>query len=447
MGGSTVNLVAIDFIATGLEHQLYFSAALGIVSVDHHLNQWGGNGGLAHMLQVHYIGKLLVLLQPCDGSGLHFVEIKPLVGNGLAVEVNLVAVDAGHQFFGRAKLFREMIVKTLFGLLGEEPVGRYAMVAHHQYVVGGSVVGGKEHEILSFAHFFIEEREEISKTLVKVGIDGHILFMVSAIFMPHHVGARKAHGEHVSDVVSAESLTLYGSFGHLFGQAVAQSREAHRVFGHLADGLVVTLKPFGQLFHIIRTGDEMAVVVVIPESTICSMSGRENGGTVFERNAIYLALEVGGHLQFIADGGGQEPVGRFHATLVVGAHALHLVVFAAINLLSVFHEIVGGNAMDGRHRTGENRGMSHAGDRWDVVDHGVLAAVALVEHSFETTLTIQVIVAVEIIPTHLVNNDAHYEFGAVQASCHGLCAADECHDSQQCPSTCSKKMSFHDGFF
>ena len=103
--------------------------------------------------------------------------------------------------------------------------------------------------------------------------------------------------------------------------------------------------------------------------------------------------------------------------------------------------------MDGRHRTGENRGMSHAGDRWDVVDHGVLAAVALVEHSFETTLAIQVIVAVEIIPTHLVNNDAHYEFGAVQASCHGLCAADECHDSQQCPSTCSKKMSFHDGSF
>lgn len=47
---------------------------------------------------------------------------------------------------------------------------------------------------------------------------------------------------------------------------------------------------------------------------------------------------------------------------------------------------------------------------------GSFYAEAFTEHSFESALTIAGIITIEIVPSHLVDHNAHYELGAF-----GLC--------------------------
>ena len=46
-------------------------------------------------------------------------------------------------------------------------------------------------------------------------------------------------------------------------------------------------------------------------------------------------------------------------------------------------------------------------------EHGVFARKALAEHSPEASLAISVLIAVEVIPSHLVNHYAHHQFGTL----------------------------------
>ena len=57
--------------------------------------------------------------------------------------------------------------------------------------------------------------------------------------------------------------------------------------------------------------------------------------------------------------------------------------------------------------------MTDGGNRWNIRNTGVFAREALVEQSLESTFTIALLIAIEIIPSHLVNHDAHYQFGAL----------------------------------
>lgn len=46
-------------------------------------------------------------------------------------------------------------------------------------------------------------------------------------------------------------------------------------------------------------------------------------------------------------------------------------------------------------------------------EHGGFARKALAEHSPEASLAISVLIAVEVIPSHLVNHYAHHQFGTI----------------------------------
>ena len=69
--------------------------------------------------------------------------------------------------------------------------------------------------------------------------------------------------------------------------------------------------------------------------------------------------------------------------------------------------------MYGGHAAGIDAGVADGGDGWDVGQGGVLAGVALAEHSPESTLCVVFLIAVEIVPPHLVDDDAHHELGTL----------------------------------
>ena len=78
--------------------------------------------------------------------------------------------------------------------------------------------------------------------------------------------------------------------------------------------------------------------------------------------------------------------------------------------LAILHEVIAGNAVEGRYGTCIDGGMTDGGDGRDIRDAAVLVAVSLVQQSLEATLAITVLVAIEIIPTHLVNHQSYNQF-------------------------------------
>ena len=177
--------------------------------------------------------------------------------------------------------------------------------------------------------------------------------------------------------------------------------------------VVESLYPLWQLVHIIRTGDELAALIIKPVGTIWIMSGRKNGSTVFQGHTHHLGSAVGCNLHLIAEGGNPEISRRHQARLAVGAHRLHGFIIRAIHLLAILHKIVSGDSVDRWHTTGIETSMTDGGNRWNIRNTGVFAREALVEQSLESTFTIALLIAIEIIPSHLVNHDAHYQFGAL----------------------------------
>ena len=53
--------------------------------------------------------------------------------------------------------------------------------------------------------------------------------------------------------------------------------------------------------------------------------------------------------------------------------------------------------------------MSHGGYGGHVVDHLVLARESLAEQTLQTAVTILVLIIIEIVPTHLVDDDSDYK--------------------------------------
>lgn len=54
--------------------------------------------------------------------------------------------------------------------------------------------------------------------------------------------------------------------------------------------------------------------------------------------------------------------------------------------------------------------VSDGSHRRYIVEHGGFARKALAEHSPEASLAISVLIAVEVIPSRLVNHYAHHQF-------------------------------------
>ena len=61
--------------------------------------------------------------------------------------------------------------------------------------------------------------------------------------------------------------------------------------------------------------------------------------------------------------------------------------------------------------------MAYGRDCRDIVYHCVLAIEAFVHHALEATVAIEVVIAVEVVPAHLVYHDAYDEFRSVLGVC------------------------------
>ena len=176
---------------------------------------------------------------------------------------------------------------------------------------------------------------------------------------------------------------------------------------------VERIHPLGQLVHIIRTGDELAVLIIKPVGAVGIMSCRKDGSTVFQSHTHHLGSAVGCNLHLIAEGGNPEISRRHQARLTVGAHRFHGFIIRAIHLLTILHKIVSSDSVDRRHTTGIETSMTDGCNRWNIRDSGIFARKSLVEQAFESAFSIALLIAIEIIPSHLVNHNAHYQFGAL----------------------------------
>ena len=164
-------------------------------------------------------------------------------------------------------------------------------------------------------------------------------------------------------------------------------------------GLVLCVEadyPFRQFLHIPGAGAEAAFNVVKPEGPGGSMTGGENRGAVFERNADNAGLEIGGEHQFVGDGRGEQVAGRHISGGRCAADGLDGIVLGAINGLPgcLVDPVVACDAVDRGYRSGEDGGMADGGEGGQVADIGVFAGEAFVEQSPEAARAVAVIIAI-----------------------------------------------------
>ena len=72
------------------------------------------------------------------------------------------------------------------------------------------------------------------------------------------------------------------------------------------------------------------------------------------------------------------------------------------------------STMNRRYGACKDRGVPNSSYRGNVVDHRVLAGKAVIQQPFESSVPVFTIEAVEVIPSHLVDNDANHQFGSFE---------------------------------
>ena len=152
------------------------------------------------------------------------------------------------------------------------------------------------------------------------------------------------------------------------------------------------------------------------------MTGREDGSSVFQGHAHHLRAVVGSQTEFISDGSYPQIARRHLARLAVCAHRVYGVVGGTVHNLSILHEVIASDSVDRRHGTGPDRRVADGCNRRDVRNLAVFYAESFSEHSLESAFTVAGVVAIEIVPSHLVNHDAHNQFWSLRLS---LCDAAE----------------------
>ena len=139
------------------------------------------------------------------------------------------------------------------------------------------------------------------------------------------------------------------------------------------------------------------------------MAGREDGGTVFIAHADDLRLEVGMQAQLVADGCGQHIARRHLALLlVVGTDDVDRRVVGAVDLTAVFEEVVAADAVERRRGAGIDGRVAYRRYRRDIVDQAVVAGKALTYQPPEAVVGKLVVVTRQVVPAHLVYDDAYY---------------------------------------
>ena len=290
------------------------------------------------------------------------------------------------------------------------------------------MVGGEEEQVLAFSDGLVEIGEEFGQVVVELHVDVVVLLAAGAEGVSDGIGRRDADAEHVTFAALSEFLVLDGCLCHEEGLGHAVGRHLD-VFARVPGVfLVELLDPLWQILHVVGGGDVVADAVIPPVGGVGSLSGREDGGTVLHGYADDLRPEVGGHFEHVADGGCRHLAGRHLSGTALTAHALHGVVGAAVGEASVHVEVVAGDAVEGRCGSGVDAGVSDTCHGGHVVDEGVVAVEAFVDESAQTSLFVFVVVDIEVVPPHLVDDESYDQFRPfhLRHGCHGYHADDEC---------------------
>ena len=186
----------------------------------------------------------------------------------------------------------------------------------------------------------------------------------------------------------------------------------------LLQHLVIFFCPLRQFIHIISTGNKLSILSIEPVGSIRTATCRQDGCTVLIRHTDHFRLKICMHSDLVADGRGQQ-ITRRHAALlpVIGAHRIHAVVLRAIYLLPVNHKVIATYTMESRRRTRIDRCMADGCNRWHIVNETIVTRITFVHQTAKTILTILVIIARQIIPSHLVYNDTYHELRTLVYIC------------------------------
>ena len=124
------------------------------------------------------------------------------------------------------------------------------------------------------------------------------------------------------------------------------------------------------------------------------------------------------HSDLVADGR-SEQVTRRHTPLlsIIASHRIHTIVLRTIHLLPVNHKVIATYTMESRRRTRIDRCMADGCNRWHIVNETIVTRITFVHQTAKTILTILVIIARQIIPSHLVYNDTYHELRTLVYIC------------------------------
>ena len=79
---------------------------------------------------------------------------------------------------------------------------------------------------------------------------------------------------------------------------------------------------------------------------------------------------------------------------------------------SLIYPVIACDAIDGRDGSRKDSGMTDCRIGGQVADKSVFTGKAFIQQSPEASGLVAVVITVEVIPAHLVNDDAYDEFGA-----------------------------------
>ena len=378
----------------------------------------------AHSLIVNHLYDIGSCAEKVDEAQLHVVEAELLVLNGLVVEINAEAADGVDDVLRGTQLLGDIGLGLFLKVLIEPFTTVELVVLHVLPVVGTAVVGREEEQIVAASHLGVEGLEQALDVLVEPHIGAIGMLAARAPFMADDIGLGIADAEHVGGAAVAQILALQGRDGHIGDEVATEGIESH-VLAHLLEFLVLghlgvnVLGIGGQFVHIVGAGDEAALGDVHPIGCVGATASRQDGSTVFIADANDLGTEVGVEAQLVADGRGQQQMGRRLAFLAVGAHGAHGGVLDATHRLAIDIERVAADAVIGWGSAGIDGAVANGGDGGHIVDEAVVHRIALGDQALQSAVIKLVVIAREVVPAHLVDHHANHQLGSLCKNCLG----------------------------
>ena len=208
--------------------------------------------------------------------------------------------------------------------------------------------------------------------------------------------------------------------GHRVGRALTigidRIERAPAILEELSDTTtsVELLHPLGQVLHVVGAGDEVARLVVQPVGTVSRVTCGEDGGAVLDSDTDSLRAEVRSDTQLVGDGRREEVAGRhLPADAVRYPYRAYRRVLRAVDGVAILEEVIPCDTVDRGDTTRVDGAVPDSGIGGDVIDAGILAVEALREEALEATLDEASLIAIEVVPRHLVDHHRDDDAGAV----------------------------------